>query len=180
MLELAAGGDLFDRVYSKGYYSEIPGQRIVRMIISGVAYLHSVGITHRDLKLENILFHESRDDSKIVISDFGLSHMRNGTVESDPMTTTCGSAEYLAPEMLQGEEYSELIDMWALGVITYVVLSRRMPFMDESRARLYHKITKGQFSFTEEVNYFPCCTDVKPYGNRHIFNPMECNVHAVV
>ncbi len=151
VLELAFGGDLFDRVYTKGYFSEVPGRKIVHMTLSGVAYLHNLGITHRDLKLENLLFRESGDDSKILISDFGLAHMRSETGDENPMSTMCGSPEYLAPEMLQGEEYTELIDMWALGVITYSVLSRSMPFMDESRARLYQKITKGQFSFTDEV-----------------------------
>lgn len=153
VMELALGGDLFERVHKQGYFAETAGQRIISMVLSGVAYLHGLGITHRDLKLENILFRnrEAGDNSEIVVSDFGLAHMRSGSSDNDTMSTTCGSAEYLAPEILQGEGYTELIDMWAVGVITYIVLSRRMPFMDESRARLYQKITKGQFSFTEEV-----------------------------
>lgn len=157
VLELATGGDLFDRIKTRGYCREKHGKTIVRMVLSGVDYLHSVGITHRDLKLENLLYKHPGDDSRILISDFGLAHIKgcsNGASAEvfgeDGMSTTCGTAEYLAPEILEGEIYTNLVDMWAIGVITYIILCGAMPFVDENRARLYRKIRHGQYSFLSE------------------------------
>jgi len=152
VLELATGGDLFDKIYTRGYFKEKQGKKVIRMILNGIAYLHSMGITHRDLKLENLLYKYPGDDSQIMISDFGLAHMRPSGGEEEGMSTTCGTAEYLAPEMLEGEVYTALIDMWSVGVITYVVLSAVMPFTDDSRARVYQKIKMGQYSFTGQVS----------------------------
>ena len=149
LLELAAGGDLFDRIYSRGHFTERRGKSVIRMVLSGVAYLHGIGIAHRDLKPENLLYKYLGDNSRIMISDFGLAYMK--TADDDVMSTTCGTAEYLAPEMLEGEVYTELVDLWALGVVTYIILCGKMPFVEDSRARLYQKISRGQFSFKEEV-----------------------------
>ena len=158
VLELATGGDLFDRIKVRGYCREKQGKAIVKMVLGGIDYLHSVGITHRDLKPENLLYKYPGDDSRILISDFGLAHLRgcsNGAsaevFEEDVMSTTCGTAEYLAPEILEGEEYTNLIDMWAIGVITFIILCGAMPFVDENRARLYRKIRNGQYCFSREV-----------------------------
>lgn len=152
VLELATGGDLFDKIHTRGCFKEKQGRNVVRMILNGVAYLHSMRITHRDLKLENLLFKYPGDSSQIMISDFGLAHMKSGDGEEEGMFTTCGTAEYLAPEILEGEDYSALVDMWAMGVIVYVVLSATMPFNDDNRARLYQKIKMGQYSFTSQVS----------------------------
>lgn len=151
ILELATGGDLFDKIHTRGHFKEKHGRNVVRMILNGLAYLHSMRITHRDLKLENLLFKYPGDSSQIIISDFGLAHMKSSDGEEEGMSTTCGTAEYLAPEMLEGEVYTALVDMWAMGVIVYVVLSATMPFNDDNRARLYQKIKMGQYSFTAQV-----------------------------
>ena len=152
VLELATGGDLFDRIQKKGYFQEERGKIVIRMVLSGLAYLHNLGITHRDLKLENLLYKSPGNNSKIMISDFGLAHVRASKTDENGMSTTCGTAEYLAPEMLEGEIYTQLIDMWAMGVITYVVLCGAMPFLDDSRARLYQKIKSGQYTFPDQVH----------------------------
>ena len=161
VIELAAGGDLFDRLDGCGHFTESLSRRTARMILSGVAYLHSMGVTHRDLKLENLLYVSPGEDSKILISDFGLAHLRSGAGEVDEakesaaMLTLCGSAEYLAPEMLEGEPYTELVDCWSMGVVIFTMLSGAMPFVDGSRARLYNKIRNGQYSFGDQVS--TCC-----------------------
>ena len=152
VLELATGGDLFDRISSNGSYSEPLARSTLKMVTNGLSYLHRLGITHRDLKLENLLYKTPEIDSNIFISDFGLSHI--ASKDRTGMSTTCGSAEYLAPEVLEGAEYSKAIDTWALGVIAYVVLSAHMPFMDQSRARLHQKIKSGAISFVEKVGYW--------------------------
>ena len=151
VLELATGGDLYDRLSSNGHFSEPLAKTTVSMITSGLSYLHQLGITHRDLKLENLLYKYPGDESQIVISDFGLGHINEERDKHVGMWTTCGSAEYLAPEMLDGDMYTSLIDTWALGVITYAVLCGSMPFMDQNRAMLHRKIKSGQYSFVEEV-----------------------------
>lgn len=153
IMELASGGDLFDRIYQKGRFSEKNGKSVIRMLLSAVAYIHSSGIVHRDLKLENVLYKCPTEDSPVLISDFGLAYVNPGGKPNSAMqmSTTCGSPEYLAPEMLEGETYTELVDMWALGVVAYTVLCGAMPFVDESRAKLYARIRTGDYSFPEEV-----------------------------
>lgn len=151
VLELAVGGDLFDKICMKGYFTEEQGKTVIRMVLGGIAYLHQIGICHRDLKLENLLYKYSGDDSRILISDFGLAHVKITEGDDNGMSTTCGTAEYLAPEMVEGDIYTEKIDLWALGVISYVVLCGSMPFANDSRAKLYQKIRSGECSFINQV-----------------------------
>ena len=169
ILELASGGDLFDRISSNGAYSESLAQRTLNMITNGLSYLHQLGVTHRDLKLENLLYKNSRIDSQILISDFGLSHMTEGDASRNVMWTTCGSEEYIAPEVLEGMEYSNAIDTWALGVITYATLSSYMPFTDQNRARLHQKIQSGMVSFREQVGVVVCVS----------MSPVWCCVYLI-
>ena len=167
VLELAAGGDLFDRLKTQGHFSKDQSRHTLNMILEGVLYLHSNGITHRDLKLENLLYKSRELDSKILISDFGLAHQRILTpkgcdlhqrsydhLDGCGMSTTCGTAEYLSPEMLGGEEYSEKVDIWAVGVVMYAIMSGKMPFLEEEgggRARMYRRIIEGVYSLEDEV-----------------------------
>lgn len=152
ILELALGGDLFDRLASNGPYSEPLARSTMTMVTEGLHYLHQLNITHRDLKLENLLYKNSRVDSKILISDFGLSHITEGRVRESLMCTTCGSEEYTAPEVLDGCEYTESVDMWALGVVAYSVLSGHMPFSETNRTRLHSRIKSGLLVFKEQVS----------------------------
>ncbi len=151
ILELALGGDLFDRLSSKGAYSESLARNTITMVTAGLDHLHQLNITHRDLKLENLLYKNSRMDSKLLISDFGLSHVRRDDVRSGLMCTTCGSEEYIAPELLEGCEYSNSVDIWALGVVAYAVLSSHLPFAETNRARLHSRIRSGLLVFKEQV-----------------------------
>ncbi|KAG0219918.1 hypothetical protein BGX33_011392 [Mortierella sp. NVP41] len=98
--ELAEGGELFDRICSKGSYYEQDAAQLVRAICQGVAYLHSKGIVHRDLKPENLLFKTKAEDSELLIADFGLSKIIDKD-KFDLLTTTCGTPGYMAPEILQ-------------------------------------------------------------------------------
>lgn len=156
ILELALGGDLFDRLSSNGPYNEPLARSTVTMVTEGLRYLHQHNITHRDLKLENLIYKNSKTDSKILISDFGLSHVTDDVARGSLMYTTCGSDEYIAPEVLDGCEYTHSVDMWALGVITYAVLSGHMPFMETNRARLHSRIRSGLLVFKEQVRACVC------------------------
>ncbi|XP_034145368.1 serine/threonine-protein kinase H1 [Esox lucius] len=152
VLELATGGELFDRVIAKGQFTERDAARALQMALAGVVYLHSLGITHRDLKPENLLYYHPGADSRLLVTDFGLASFGNkypGWDESGgwSMMTTCGTAEYMAPEVVLRIPYTCQVDMWALGVISYILLSGSMPFEDDSRPRLYRAILRGRYSF---------------------------------
>ena len=151
VMELATGGELFDRIIAKGSFTERDATRVLNMVLDGVRYLHSLGIAHRDLKPENLLYYHPGQDSKILITDFGLSAFCR-TGESF-MKTTCGTPEYIAPEILARKPYTCQVDLWAVGVITYILLSGTMPFDDDNRTRLYRSILKLKYNFACEVMY---------------------------
>lgn len=153
VMELATGGELFDRIIARGSFTERDATRVLRMVLDGVRYLHMLGITHRDLKPENLLYYHPGADSKIMITDFGLASTRKKGDEC-LMKTTCGTPEYIAPEILVRKPYTNAVDMWALGVISYILLSGTMPFEDDNRMRLYRQILKGKYSFSGEVGIY--------------------------
>lgn len=176
VLELATGGELLDRVVSRGHFTERDATQALRMALAGVGYLHNLGITHRDLKPENLLYYHPGADSRLLVTDFGLSTfggtgMRSELSDTDmdnkgdrtswTLRTTCGTPEYMAPEMLLRKPYTCAVDMWALGVITYIVLSGSMPFEEDSRTRLYRSILRGKYSFHGDVSSlgFACILD---------------------
>lgn len=149
VMELATGGELFDRILAKGSFTERDATHVLQMVMDGVKYLHSLGITHRDLKPENLLYYHPGHDSKIMITDFGLSATRKGP--DNYMRTTCGTPEYIAPEILARKPYTNQVDLWAMGVIAYILLSGTMPFDDDNRTRLYRLILKSKYTFAGEV-----------------------------
>ncbi|XP_066578285.1 serine/threonine-protein kinase H1-like [Amia ocellicauda] len=157
VMELATGGELFDRIIAKGSFTERDATCALRMVLDGIEYLHSLGITHRDLKPENLLYYHPGTDARILVTDFGLASSSNKDRDWS-MQTTCGTPEYIAPEILLRRPYSRAVDMWALGVITYIMLSGSMPFEDDNRSRLYRTILKGKYSFAGDP--WPCVSNL--------------------
>ncbi|XP_014694601.2 serine/threonine-protein kinase H2 [Equus asinus] len=149
VMELATGGELFDRLMTQRSFTEQDAVRILHMVADGIRYLHALRITHRDLKPENLLYYHPGAESKILITDFGLAHSGNKSGDWT-MRTLCGTPEYIAPEVLLRKPYTSAVDMWALGVITFVLLSGFLPFDDESHTRLYRKILKGKYDYARE------------------------------
>mmetsp|Transcript_6659 Transcript_6659/g.11997 ORF Transcript_6659/g.11997 Transcript_6659/m.11997 type:complete len:701 (-) Transcript_6659:453-2555(-) len=124
--ELCTGGELFDRLEEEedGCYSEQRGAHLIRQVLSAVRYLHSKGIVHRDLKLENFLFATNSADSELKMIDFGLSkHFTQGTLEHEPV----GTPYTVAPEVIRGS-YDERCDVWGVGVVAYLLLCGDTPF----------------------------------------------------
>lgn len=142
ILEYVNGGELFDTIASKGKLSESNGRKMFQQLIDGVSYCHDKGVYHRDLKLENVLV-----DAKgsIKISDFGLSALPQHLRDDGLLHTTCGSPNYVAPEILSNRGYDGATsDTWSCGVILYVILTGYLPFDDRNLAVLYQKIFKGE------------------------------------
>lgn len=152
VLELCEGGELYDRIQQKQYYPEVEAKAAVRCLLEAVAYIHSHGIMHRDLKPENILLASRVSNTELKISDFGLAKMSKDYPRRLPRShSICGSDFYLAPEVIKQEEYGREIDIWALGVITYVLLSGALPFFHNVLHKLYRQIVERDLSFPDQA-----------------------------
>lgn len=149
VMEFIPGGDLMDFVAAHGSVGEEAGREITRQILTAIKYVHSLKISHRDLKPDNILI--AQDDPVMVkITDFGLAKISNtGTF----MKTFCGTLAYVAPEVLDNsafqannmDKYSSLVDMWSLGCLVYVILTGHLPFSGQSQEQLYKQIRQGSY-----------------------------------
>jgi len=148
VMELVNGGELFYKIVDKGSYSEMEAMDIVRQLAEGVDYLHNQGIAHRDLKPENLLCSELPDGKVVIkIADFGLSKAFSG---ESALETSCGTPDYAAPEVLRMDgAYDKSVDLWSIGVITYVLLCGFPPFYGKSQAQLFEKILNADFEFPE-------------------------------
>ncbi|KAF7228850.1 calcium/calmodulin-dependent protein kinase type 1D [Nothobranchius furzeri] len=144
VMQLVSGGELFDRIVEKGFYTEKDASTLIRQVLDAVNYLHKMGIVHRDLKPENLLYFNPQDESKIMISDFGLSKMEGS---GDVMSTACGTPGYVAPEVLAQKPYSKAVDCWSIGVIAYILLCGYPPFYDENDSKLFEQILKADYEF---------------------------------
>jgi len=152
VLELCEGGELYDRIQQKQFYPEHEAKALVRNLLEAVAYIHSRGIMHRDLKPENILLASKVNNVEIKISDFGLARISKDYPRRLPRShSICGSDFYLAPEVIKQEEYGREIDIWAGGVITYVVLSGSLPFFHQVLHKLYRQIVERDMGFPESA-----------------------------
>lgn len=152
VMELCEGGELYDRVQATKCYLEPEAKATVRNLMEACAYVHSKGIMHRDLKPENILLSSQASNTDIKITDFGLAKISRDYPRRLPRShSICGSDFYLAPEVIKQEEYGREIDIWAIGVITYVILSGSLPFFHQVLHKLYRQIVERDLSFPEEA-----------------------------
>ncbi|NXA52616.1 KCC1G kinase, partial [Nothocercus julius] len=143
VMQLVSGGELFDRILERGVYTEKDASVVIHQVLTAVKYLHENGIVHRDLKPENLLYLTPEENSKIMITDFGLSKMEQNGI----MSTACGTPGYVAPEVLTQKPYSKAVDCWSIGVITYILLCGYPPFYEETESKLFEKIKEGYYEF---------------------------------
>ncbi|KAL3867465.1 hypothetical protein ACJMK2_044667 [Sinanodonta woodiana] len=143
--ELTSGGELFDRIVVMGHYSERVAANAVHQILNGLAVLHKFGIVHNNLKPENLLYADSSETAPLKISDHCLSTIFANEIIKQRMRD---SPEYCAPEMFDGRITSSSVDIWSVGVITYILLCGYQPFQHNQRNMLFKQILKGNFKFT--------------------------------
>lgn len=145
VMELVRGGDLFDAIASATRYTEQDASSMIRDLASALDYLHQRDIVHRDIKPENLLVVDRSDGSKsLKLGDFGLA------VEvTEPLYTVCGTPTYVAPEILSESGYGLKVDIWATGVITYILLCGFPPFVSatNNQEELFDQILRGQYEF---------------------------------
>ncbi|XP_078176964.1 CBL-interacting protein kinase 24-like isoform X1 [Carex rostrata] len=143
ILELVTGGELFDRIVHRGKLPEHEARRYFQQLIDAIDYCHSKGVFHRDLKPENLLLDSS---GNVKVSDFGLSALPQQGV--DLLHTTCGTPNYVAPEVLSKDGYEgSAADVWSCGVILFVLMAGYLPFDETDLPALYKKIKAAEFSF---------------------------------
>ncbi|KAJ4977681.1 hypothetical protein NE237_008461 [Protea cynaroides] len=146
VLELCSGGELFDRIVSRGMYSEKEAADVIGQIANGLGALHRANIVHHDLKPENCLFLNNSENSPLKIMDFGLSSVNEVT---DPIVGLFGSIDYVSPETLSQQRISSASDMWSLGVLMYILLSGYPPFYAKSNRLKQRLVLAAEFSFDE-------------------------------
>ena len=143
-MELCRYGDLFEHVNQRGTLPESDVFSILSQVANALHYLHTRGIFHRDLKLENILL-RSIDPLQVCLADFGLASKKTG-----PLHTRCGSEEYVAPEIIRGLPYDgRSSDAWSLGIIAYACCFGRLPFSSPTPKTLYDRICNGIYKFPD-------------------------------
>jgi len=139
VMELCSGGDL----YSRDPYTEAQAARIVGSIVSAVAYMHEHHVIHRDLKYENIMFANTGENAEIKIIDFGLSKK---FLPNQKLKEGVGTVYTMSPQVLKGD-YTSKADVWAIGVLAYMLLSSQMPFYGRKRREILDKIMKCKYDF---------------------------------
>jgi len=157
IMELVGGGELFDYIIESKRIPELQCVCIVAQVLKAIEYMHSTGTVHRDLKPENLLF-KNIDKKIIKIADFGESK----SFKEGALTTYCGTPDYMAPEIIRGDPYSSEVDVWAVGVITYVMLAGFPPFDGENDVEVFASILSIRYSFptpewdniSEEAKHF--------------------------
>eukprot|EP01025_Chloroclados_australasicus_P022122 TRINITY_DN2296_c0_g1_i1.p2 TRINITY_DN2296_c0_g1~~TRINITY_DN2296_c0_g1_i1.p2 ORF type:complete len:497 (-),score=108.07 TRINITY_DN2296_c0_g1_i1:352-1842(-) len=146
VMELASGGELFDRIVDRGHYSEKAAADLIRTMVSVVAHCHNMNVFHRDLKPENFLLDSPSEDAVLKATDFGLSvFFKDGEVFTDVV----GSAYYVAPEVL-ARKYNQSADIWSCGVILYILLSGVPPFWGENEQLIFRSIINDELDFKSD------------------------------
>ncbi|XP_038894386.1 CBL-interacting serine/threonine-protein kinase 23-like isoform X3 [Benincasa hispida] len=144
VLEFVTGGELFDKIVSRGRMKEDEARKYFQQLINAVDYCHSRGVSHRDLKPENLLLDAS---GVLKVSDFGLSALPQQVREDGLLHTTCGTPNYVAPEVINNKGYDGAkADLWSCGVILFVLMAGYLPFEDSNLVALYKKIHKADFT----------------------------------
>uniref|UniRef100_A0A6N2MTS4 non-specific serine/threonine protein kinase n=1 Tax=Salix viminalis TaxID=40686 RepID=A0A6N2MTS4_SALVM len=146
VMELCAGGELFDRITKRGHYTEKKAAQLTRTIVGVIESCHSLGVMHRDLKPENFLFVNEREDSPLKAIDFGLSEFFK---PGESLNDVVGSPYYVAPEVLR-KLYGPEADVWSAGVMVYILLCGVPPFWAEKEHDIFKEVLHGHLNFSSK------------------------------
>uniref|UniRef100_A0A3B5A0F7 calcium/calmodulin-dependent protein kinase n=1 Tax=Stegastes partitus TaxID=144197 RepID=A0A3B5A0F7_9TELE len=145
LFDLVTGGELFEDIVAREYYSEADASHCIHQILDSVSYTHQHDIVHRDLKPENLLLASKCKNAAVKLADFGLAIEVQG--DQQAWFGFAGTPGYLSPEVLRKEAYGKPVDIWACGVILYILLVGYPPFWDEDQHKLYQQIKAGAYDF---------------------------------
>ena len=172
VMELAQGGDLYEHLLERGcvnnnheannfsllQFDDAKAKQLFRQLASAMVFTHEKRISHRDIKLENLLL--DKDKQNLKIADFGLCNVMHDGV---PLTTHCGSPDYAAPEIVQSLPYDGVkCDAWSCGIILYILLIGTLPFgnPEGNNSKMYDQIVRGEFDFPENIYVVPEAKDL--------------------
>ncbi|XP_075961200.1 calcium/calmodulin-dependent protein kinase type II subunit delta isoform X22 [Anarhichas minor] len=145
LFDLVTGGELFEDIVAREYYSEADASHCIHQILDSVHHIHQHDIVHRDLKPENLLLASKCKNAAVKLADFGLAIEVQG--DQQAWFGFAGTPGYLSPEVLRKEAYGKPVDIWACGVILYILLVGYPPFWDEDQHKLYQQIKAGAYDF---------------------------------
>ncbi|XP_036222974.1 calcium/calmodulin-dependent protein kinase type II alpha chain isoform X2 [Bactrocera oleae] len=145
VFDLVTGGELFEDIVAREFYSEADASHCIQQILESVNHCHQNGVVHRDLKPENLLLASKAKGAAVKLADFGLAIEVQG--DHQAWFGFAGTPGYLSPEVLKKEPYGKSVDIWACGVILYILLVGYPPFWDEDQHRLYSQIKAGAYDY---------------------------------
>ncbi|KAM4614190.1 calcium/calmodulin-dependent protein kinase type II subunit gamma isoform 6-T6 [Discoglossus pictus] len=145
VFDLVTGGELFEDIVAREYYSEADASHCIHQILESVNHIHQHDIVHRDLKPENLLLASKCKGAAVKLADFGLAIEVQG--DQQAWFGFAGTPGYLSPEVLRKDPYGKPVDIWACGVILYILLVGYPPFWDEDQHKLYQQIKAGAYDF---------------------------------
>ncbi|XP_066964828.1 calcium/calmodulin-dependent protein kinase type II alpha chain isoform X23 [Macrobrachium rosenbergii] len=145
VFDLVTGGELFEDIVAREFYSEADASHCIQQILESVNHCHHNNIVHRDLKPENLLLASKAKGAAVKLADFGLAIEVQG--DQQAWFGFAGTPGYLSPEVLKKEPYGKPVDIWACGVILYILLVGYPPFWDEDQHRLYAQIKAGAYDY---------------------------------
>ncbi|XP_051924931.1 calcium/calmodulin-dependent protein kinase type II subunit beta isoform X1 [Hippocampus zosterae] len=145
LFDLVTGGELFEDIVAREYYSEADASHCIQQILEAVLHCHQMGVVHRDLKPENLLLASKCKNAAVKLADFGLAIEVQG--DQQAWFGFAGTPGYLSPEVLRKDPYGKAVDIWACGVILYILLVGYPPFWDEDQHKLYQQIKAGAYDF---------------------------------
>lgn len=173
--QLATGGELFDRLVKKTSFTESDACNIIYQMLDAIAYLHERNIAHRDIKPENVLYLTPKDDSPIVLADFGVSKQLDDSADGNKkLTGVAGSYGYIAPEIYAGEGYGELYglgkggytlscDIWSLGVVAYTLIGGYSPIRSQSPQEFLEEVRTNNFVVFHEKYWSGISEEAKDF-----------------
>ncbi|XP_037394647.1 calcium/calmodulin-dependent protein kinase type II subunit gamma isoform X32 [Pygocentrus nattereri] len=145
VFDLVTGGELFEDIVAREYYSEADASHCINQILESISHIHQHDIVHRDLKPENLLLASKMKGAAVKLADFGLAIEVQG--DQQAWFGFAGTPGYLSPEVLRKDPYGKPVDIWACGVILYILLVGYPPFWDEDQHKLYQQIKAGAYDF---------------------------------